>query len=60
MKVIIFKASDFGYKEIKEFKDWNGLMEYLKERYSRWILELEPEKYLNVDVEVWMYDDYVE
>ena len=67
---MITKASDFEYEEVKEFKDWNELMEYLKEKYPSWILELEPERIIHnwfaskenekVDVEALMYDDYVE
>jgi len=68
MKVLITKASDIDYEEIKEFKDWNELMEYLKRKYSSWVIEFNQKKIIynmfcqdnKVDVEVTMYDDFIE
>ena len=69
MRVLITKASDLDYEEIREFKDWNELVVYLRERYSSWIVELDKKKIVYnmfakesewVDVEVTMYDDFVE
>ena len=69
MRVLINKASDLDYEEVREFKDWNELFAYLRKQYSSWIVELDKKKIVYnlfakesewVDVEVTMYDDYVE
>ena len=63
MKVIITKASDFDYKEVKEI---NTLEELLKIYHSLIIdsdkttIDLYKEKDEKIDCIVIIYDDYVE
>lgn len=55
MKAMIKKASDWDYEEIREI---NTLTE-LKEIYSGFVIDFNPTD-KNVDVEIWIYDDYME
>lgn len=63
MKVIIKKASDWGYREVKEI---NTLEELLKIYHSliidtdKTIINLYKEKDEKIDCVVKIYDDYVE
>ena len=63
MKVVIEKASDWNYREVKEI---NTLEELLKIYHSliietdKTIINIYKEKDKNIDCIVTIYDDYVE
>jgi len=61
------KTSDWDYERYFEVGSWEELMEYLKSKYWRWVIEFrekEPEPKLKseeeYDVEVELYDTWRE
>jgi len=55
MKVVVRKASDWNYREEKEFKSLRQLFNFMRKTYNRWIIAFEPKP-----MEIMIYDDYVE
>lgn len=55
MKAMIRKASDWNYKVIKEVDDLTDLQKI----YSNLVVDFNPiDK--DVEVDIWIYDDYME
>ncbi len=55
IKVVIKKASDFEYEEVKHFKSYKEMMKYLKQKYHDWVIT-----FMNGYIRAIMYDDYIE
>lgn len=64
MKVLYKKASDWDFKEVKDFYSWNDMLEWMKKEHSNWVIEFGPQKHYikdpNIKVTIRKYDDYVE
>lgn len=56
MKALIYKASDYKYKEIKEINNINDL----KNIYNNIIIDFTFEEETQTDMTITIYDDYVE
>jgi len=57
IKVLITQASDEEKKEVKIFRSYKELFEYLKSKYHRWVLYFNVKDY---DLEALMYDYWIE
>lgn len=55
IKVVIEKASDLDYEEVKHFRSYKELIRYLKKKYPEWVIE-----FRNDIITAVMYDDYIE
>jgi hypothetical protein len=59
IKAVIYKASDYDFKEELTFKNYNDMVKWMKQVYWRWIIRFpDPSIYKKLELEV--YDDYVE
>lgn len=59
MKVLYKKASDWDFKEVKDFFSWNDMLEWMKKEYNNWIIEFGYSHGL-LEVTIRKYDYYVE
>jgi len=58
IKATIHKASDLNYKREKEFECAGKMLKWMRRTYNSWVLVF---KYRKPDeVELWIYDDYME
>jgi len=55
MKVVVRKASDWNYREEKEFKSLRQLFNFMKKTYDKWIICFGKDS-----ISIMIYDDYVE
>ena len=66
VKVLYKKASDYDFKEEKEFYSWNDMIEWMKENYDKWIISFGKgsislyTENLEIEVMIKKYNDYVE
>ena len=58
IKVRIREANDYKYNEIKYFKSYQEMIEYMKEEFDSWAVYFKKNK--DIDCELWIYDSYIE
>jgi hypothetical protein len=59
IKAVIYKASDYDFKEELTFKNYNDMVKWMKQVYWRWIIRF-PDGSIYKKLELEVYDDYVE